>query len=79
MYECALVQYAVYMWVAHLAVFMYGCAIVQYAVCMWVAHPAVFYRSMLWADLAGLHAEPCGGSGPCTTTNPLFHMHGWKP
>ena len=92
--RCAVVHYAVCMWAAHLAVLMYGCALVQYAVCVWVAHLAVFMYEcaivqyvggtpsciyVLWVDLAGLHTEPCGGSGPCTTTNPLFHMHGWKP
>ena len=46
--------------------------------CMYVGGtPSRIY--VLWVDLAGLHAEPCGGSGPCTTTNPLFHMPGWKP
>ena len=46
--------------------------------CMYVGGtPSCIY--VLWVDLAGLHAEPCGGSGPCTTTNPLFYMHGWKP
>ena len=69
-------HYAVCMWAAHLAVFMYGCAIVY----MYVGGiPMQLYIYVLWVDLAGLHAEPCGGSGPCTTTNPLFHMHGWKP
>ena len=28
----------------------------------------------LWVDLERLHTEPCGGSGPYTITNPLFHF-----
>ena len=28
----------------------------------------------LWVDLEHLHTEPCGGSGPYTITNPLFHF-----
>ena len=93
--RCAVVHYAVCMLAAHLAVFVYGCAVCCMYVggtpscihvrvchsaicCMYVGGtPSCIY--VLWVDLAGLHAEPCGGSGPCTTTNPLFHMHGWKP
>ncbi len=42
----------------------------NYAVYNYVvaAHLAVYVVS--WVDHAGLHTEPCGGSGPCTTTNP---------
>ena len=75
--RCAVVHYAVCMWAAHLAVFMYGCAlvqyvggtltygcaIVQYVCCMYVGGtPSCIY--VLWVDLAGLHAEPCGGVAP---------------
>ena len=27
----------------------------------------------LWVDLERLRTKPCGGSGPYTITNPLFH------
>ena len=46
------------------------------AVCCMYVGGTSSYIYVLWVDLAGLHAEPCGGSGLCTTTNPLFHMHG---